>query len=179
MDMPLRQPLPARRSGSRKPVEQTAMNLVRRSLFKLAGSVIAIAAAGAISMLRPMQAWAATWNKAGFDSKALADVLKTLGATAATESRDIVITAPDIAENSALVPVEVTSRIPNTQSVSVIAEKNPFPLVAIIEFFNGSEPYAYVRIKMGQTSNVWAVVKADGKFYTAKKEVKITVGGCG
>ena len=155
------------------------MNISRRTFLKLTGGAGAFAAAFAAGLVASGQAWAATWNKAGFDSKALADVLKTLGATAATESRDIVITAPDIAENSALVPVEVTSRIPNTQSVSVIAEKNPFPLVATIELFNGSEPYAYVRIKMGQTSNVWAVVKADGKFYTAKKEVKITVGGCG
>ena len=106
-------------------------------------------------------------------------MLKSLGAAGAAESKDIVITAPDIAENGAVVPVAVTSRIPNTQSISIIAEKNPFPLAATFDVANGGEPYAYVRIKMGETSNVRAVVKADGKFYTAVKEVKVTVGGCG
>ncbi len=152
------------------------MNILRRSFLKLAGSVAALAAAG---LLRSAGAWAADWNKGGFESRALADVYKALGATGAVESKDIVITAPDIAENSTVVPVEVTSRIPGTQSIYIIAEKNPFPLVATVDLANGSEPYTYVRIKMGDTSNVRALVKAGGKFFTAAKEVKITVGGCG
>ena len=106
-------------------------------------------------------------------------MLKSLGATGAADSKDIVITAPDIAENGAVVPVEVTSRIPNTEAISIVAEKNPFPLAATFDLANGGEPYTYVRIKMGETSNVRAVVKAGGRFYTAVKEVKITVGGCG
>jgi sulfur-oxidizing protein SoxY len=155
------------------------MNPLRRSLLKLtaaAGSLGALAAAG---LLKSTQVAAAAWNKAGFESKALSETLKSLGATAAVESRDIVITAPDIAENSAVVPIEVVSRIPNTLSISIIAEKNPFPLVATLEFANGAEPFAYVRIKMGQTANVRAVVNAGGKFFTAAREVKITIGGCG
>jgi sulfur-oxidizing protein SoxY len=96
-----------------------------------------------------------------------------------SESRDIAITAPDIAENGAVVPIAITSRIPNTESISIVAEKNPFPLTATFDVSNGAEPYASVRIKMGQTSNVRAIVKADGKFYTTAKEVKVTVGGCG
>ena len=155
------------------------MNVARRTFLKLTGGAGALAAAFAAGLVSSSRVLAANWNKAGFESKALADVMKSLGATGATESKDIIITAPDIAENSALVPIEITSRIPNTQSISVIAEKNPFPLVATMELFSGSEPYAYVRIKMGQTSNVWAVVKADGKYFTTRKEVKITVGGCG
>ena len=152
------------------------MNIVRRSFIKLAGSVGALGAAG---LLGSTGAWAAGWNKAGFESKAVGDVIKALGATGAVESKDIVITAPDIAENGAVVPVEVTSRIPGTQSISIIAEKNPFPLAASVELANGSEPYTYVRIKMGDTSNVRAIVKAGGKFYTAAKEIKVTIGGCG
>lgn len=148
------------------------MNPIRRTLIQF----VALAAAG---LLKTTQAAAAVWNKAGFESKATADVLKSLGAANAAESRDIVITAPDIAENGAVVPIEVVSRIPNTQSISIIAEKNPFPLAATMAFTNGAEPYAYVRIKMGQTSNVRAVVNAGGKFFTAVKEVKITIGGCG
>jgi len=77
------------------------------------------------------------------------------------------------------VPIAVTSKIPGTQQISIVAEKNPFPLAATFDVINGGEGYVSTRIKMGQTSDVWAVVKADGKFYAAKKEVKITVGGCG
>ena len=152
---------------------------LRRTFMKFTGTLGALTAVAAAGLLRSTQAAAAVWNKAGFESKAVTDALKTLGASSVAESRDIFITAPDIAENGAVVPIEVISRIPNTQSISIIAEKNPFPLAATADFANGAEPYAYVRIKMGQTSNVRAVVKADGKFFTAAKEVKITVGGCG
>jgi sulfur-oxidizing protein SoxY len=155
---------------------------LRRTFLKLTGALGVVSALGTLAaagLLKTTQAAAAVWNKSGFESKAVADALKSLGAGSAAESRDIVITAPDIAENGAVVPIEVVSRIPNTQSISIIAEKNPFPLAATADLANGAEPYAYVRIKMGQTSNVRAVVKADGKFFTAAKEVKITVGGCG
>ena len=159
------------------------MNPIRRSFLKITGASLgtlsALAAVAAAGLLKTTQAAAAVWNKSGFESKAVTEAIKSLGASNAADSRDIVITAPDIAENGAVVPVEVTSRIPNTQSIAIIAEKNPFPLAATMEFANGAEPYAYVRIKMGQTSNVRAIVKADGKFFTATKEVKITVGGCG
>jgi len=148
-------------------------------LLKLTASVGSLGALAAAGLLKSTPATAAVWNKAGFESKALGEALKALGASGAAESRDIVITAPDIAENGAVVPIEVVSRIPNTQSISILAEKNPFPLAATLEFANGAEPYAYVRIKMGQTSNLRVVVQAGGKFFTAAKEVKITIGGCG
>ena len=152
------------------------MNRTRRSLLKFAAGAGAL---GASALFATRAVFAAPWNKPAFESKALNDALKGLGASNMIESRDISITAPDIAENGAVVPVAVTSKIPNTQSISVIAEKNPFPLAATFDVANGAEPYASVRIKMGQTSNVRAVVKADGKFYTSVKEVKVTVGGCG
>ena len=155
------------------------MKETRRTFLRLAAAAGAVTAAAAAGLVRTREAWAQSWNKTAFESKAVAEVLKSLGATGAAESRDIVITAPDIAENGAVVPVEITSRIAGTQGIFVIAEKNPFPLVATVELANGSEPYTYVRIKMGETSNVRAVVKADGKFYTAAKEVKVTIGGCG
>ena len=155
------------------------MNIARRTFLKLAGGAGALAAAFAAGLVASGQAWAATWNKAGFESKALADVMKSLGATGAAESRDIVITAPDIAENGAVVPVAITSKLPNTQQISIVAEKNPFPLAATFDVSGGGEGYVSARIKMGQTSDVWAVVKADGKYFTARKEVKVTVGGCG
>ena len=130
-------------------------------------------------LLNPPSAGAASWNKQGFEAKAFGDAVKNLGAANMIESKDIAITAPDIAENGAVVPIAITSKIPNTESISVLAEKNPFPLAATFDVSNGAEPYASVRIKMGQTSNVRAIVKADGKFYTIAKEVKVTVGGCG
>jgi sulfur-oxidizing protein SoxY len=142
----------------------------------MAGATGALAAAG---LLAPVRALAAAWNKSGFEAKAAADAIRNLGATQLIDSKDILITAPDIAENGAVVPIAVTSRIPNTQSISIIAEKNPFPLAATFDMGNGADGYASVRIKMGQTSDVRVVVKADGKFYTAAKEVKVTVGGCG
>ena len=155
------------------------MNIMRRSFLKLAGSIGALATVGAAGLLRSVETWAATWNKSGFESKAVTDVLNSLGATGASESKDIVITAPEIAENGAVVPVSVFSKIPNTQQISIVAEKNPFPLAATFDVAGGGEGYVSTRLKMGQTSDVWAVVKAGGRYYVAKKEVKITVGGCG
>ena len=155
------------------------MNNVRRSLLKVTGSAIAIAAAGAAGMLRPMRGWAAPWNKAGFESKALADALKSLGAANASESRDIAITAPDIAENGAVVPIAVTSRIPGTQQISIVSEKNPFPLAGKFEFSEGALPFVRLNVKMGETSDVRVIAEAGGRRYTATKEIKVTIGGCG
>ncbi|MES2562886.1 MAG: thiosulfate oxidation carrier protein SoxY [Pseudomonadota bacterium] len=152
------------------------MNHRRRFLIAAARGGGALATAG---LFASAVAHAATWNKQGFDAKAYNDAVKGLGAANLIESRDITITAPDIAENGAVVPVAVTSKIPNTQSIAIIAEKNPFPLAATFDVTSGLEPYASVRLKLGQTSNVRAIVKADGKFYTTAKEVKVTVGGCG
>ncbi len=151
------------------------MNQLRRTFLKLSGAALAIGA----GLLKSGAALATVWNKAAFESKVVADALKNLGATNLIESKDITITAPDIAENGAVVPIAVTSKIPNTQSISIIAEKNPFPLSSTFDIANGAEGYVSTRIKMGETSNLRAVVKADGKFYTAAKEVKITIGGCG
>lgn len=155
------------------------MNNLRRTFLKVSGSLGALTVATASGLLKIGQAWAAPWNKSAFESKAVADILKNLGASNLIESKDITITAPDIAENGAIVPVAVTSKIPNTQSIAIIAEKNPFPLAASFDIMGGGEGYVSTRLKMGQTSDVRAVVKADGKFYTAAKEVKVTVGGCG
>lgn len=155
------------------------MKLLRRDFLKLAGQAGALAIATTAGLLKSGAAWAAPWNKNAFESKAVADILKNLGASNLIDSKDIVITAPDIAENGAIVPVAVTSKIPNTQSISIIAEKNPFPLAASFDLMAGGDSYVSTRLKMGQTSDVRAVVKADGKFYTTVKEVKVTVGGCG
>jgi sulfur-oxidizing protein SoxY len=155
------------------------MKHLRRRFLKFAGGSGLLFAAAAAGLLKTGLALAAPWNKNAFESKTAADAIKNLGASNLIESKDIIITAPDIAENGAIVPVAVTSRIPNTQSIAIIAEKNPFPLAASVDFSGGGEGYVSTRLKMGQTSDVRAIVKADGKFYTAVKEVKVTVGGCG
>jgi sulfur-oxidizing protein SoxY len=155
------------------------MNDFRRTFLKVSGGVGALAIAAVSGVLKSGQAWASSWNQSAFSSKAVADALKSMGVSNPVESKDIVITAPDIAENGAVVPVAVTSKIPNTQSISILAEKNPFPLAATFDVSGGGEGYVSTRLKMGQTSNVRAIVKADGKFYTAAKEVKVTIGGCG
>ena len=151
----------------------------RRTLVKCAGAIGAVTVGLATGLIKPSNAVAAQRNTVGFESKAMSEAVKALGAGTAVESREILITAPEIAENGAVVPVAVTSKIANTQQISIIAEKKPRPLLATFDVSSGSEGYISTRIKMGETSNVWAVVKADGKFYSAKKEVKITVGGCG
>lgn len=155
------------------------MKYIRRNFLKLSGSTGAVMLAAAAGLLKAGTAFAAPWNKSAFESKAASDAIKNLGASDLIESKDIMITAPDIAENGAIVPVAVTSKIPNTSNISIVAEKNPFPLAASFDIGAGGEGYVSTRVKMGQTSNVRAIVKADGKFYTAVKEIKVTVGGCG
>ncbi len=150
----------------------------RRDFIRLSGVFAAMAAAG---LLSAEQAFAQqqAWNKAAFEAKTLDETVKALGGTTAAQSGDIVITAPDIAENGAVVPVGVTSKIPNTQNVYILVEKNPNSLAAGFGIPAGTEANVATRVKMAQTSNVHAVVKADNKFYVATKEVKVTLGGCG
>lgn len=156
------------------------MDALRRTLLKGAGATGVLTAAIAAGLLKPSQVLAAEWNRAAFDAKDVAGALKAAGAGNAAESKEIVIRAPDIAENGAVVPVEIVSNIPNTISLAVVVDKNPFPLTTAFDFANGAVPEMALRVKMGQTSLVEALAKtSDGKFYIAKKEVKVTVGGCG
>lgn len=149
------------------------MNPLRRTVLKSTFTLAAIAG------LLPTRVFAAEWNKAAFESKSVADSLKGLGLGGAIDSKDIIIKAPEIAESGNNVQIEVTSNIPGTQSIAILAEKNPSPLTAQFELSNGAEGYISTRIKMSQTSNVRVMVKAGGKVYTAAKEVKVTIGGCG
>lgn len=164
---------------TRRVPEEITMHPLRRRLLNALGAALPLALAAGAGVLRAGNALAATWNKTGFEAKAAPDALKSLGVTGAQASKDITLTTPDIAENGAQVPVTVTSKIPNTQSISIIVEKNPFPLSSTFEFSSGADGYVSTKLKLGQTSNVVAIVKADGKYFTATKEVKVTIGGCG
>ena len=154
------------------------MNALRRNVLKSAAGASAVAVAVAAGLLKPTQAMAA-WNKAAFEAKNVVDAMKGIGATNPADSKDIVIKAPDIAENGAVVPVEVTSRIAGTSSIAILAEKNAQPMIGEFNLSGGAEGFISTRIKMGQTSLVRAVVNAGGKTYTTAKEVKVTIGGCG
>ena len=155
------------------------MDRSRRKVLKGTGSAAVLGLAFAAGLFRSGGAWAQGWNKAAFETKSLNDAVKAMGGSAATESKDIVITSPDIAENGAVVPFTIASKVPRTESMALLVEKNPNILAASFNIPDGTEPWVNTRVKMGQTSNVIVLVKADGKFYYAAKEVKVTLGGCG
>lgn len=155
------------------------MDRSRRIALKGAGMSGVLAAGLATGLLRPTVAHAVAWNKSAFEATTVADALKSLQIGTPAESTDIAIKAPDIAENGAVVPIEITSKIPDTQSITVLIDKNPFPYVGTFDVSQGALPYVHVRVKMGETSNVRVVVAANGKTYQAAKEIKVTIGGCG
>jgi sulfur-oxidizing protein SoxY len=155
------------------------MNILRRNVLKSAGAASVVSVAMAAGLLKSGAVFAADWNKAAFDAKALDAAMSAMGLSGAAASGDITVKAPDIAENGAVVPVEITSAIAGTESIAIFGEKNSLPLIAAFHFANGAQGYVSTRIKMGATSNVRAVVKAGGKLYSAAKEVKVTIGGCG
>lgn len=154
------------------------MNALRRNVLKSAAGAGTVAVAVAAGLLKPTMALAGA-PRTAFEAKSVGDALKGMGASGAADSKDITIKAPDIAENGAVVPVEVTSGIAGTTAIAIIAEKNATPLVADFDLLNGAQGFISTRIKMGQTSLIRAVVTAGGKTFTAAKEVKVTIGGCG
>jgi len=144
------------------------MKNTRRSLLAALG----------VLLLKPLAALAA-WNEQAFGAKSTADALKSLGAPSAATSKDIVIEAPQIAENGAVVPIEVSSNIPGTSSIAVLIENNPFPLAGRFEFKDGALPFVKLNVKMGETSDVRVLAEAGGKHSVATREIKVTIGGCG
>ncbi len=155
------------------------MNTNRRSFLKSSVTASAIGIAVGAGLISP-RAVLAAWPKAAFQATDVNSALSAaLGASNASPSGDIKLKAPDIAENGAVVPVTVTSKIAGTESISIIVAKNATPLAATFNLASNTEGFISTRIKMGKTSDVVAVIKAGGKLYTAKKEVKVTIGGCG
>jgi len=154
------------------------MNQSRRDELKAGAGMGLFGLLVSAGLMKPEIA-RAEWNKVAFEAKTLEDALKAMGASDAAESGDVVITAADIAENGAVVPVGVTSKMGGTQQIAILVEKNPAALAASFMIPEGTVADISTRVKMGQTSNVYAVVKAGDKFYMAKKEIKVTLGGCG
>ncbi len=147
----------------------------RRETLKQSAVVAGLlASAGLI----PQQA--AAYEAAAFAAKTAGDVAKALGAAAPVESKDVTIGGPDIAENGAVVPLSASTTLPNVKRVLILVEKNPAAMVAMFNVGDAVEANFATRAKMGQSSDVYAVaITADGKAYYAKKEVKVTLGGCG
>jgi sulfur-oxidizing protein SoxY len=154
------------------------MNLQRRQALKASATVAGLLAAAGYWPAAHAQAGA--FNRAAFDAKSVADVAKALGAAAPVESRDITVNAPDIAENGAVVPLGAATTIAGARRVLLLVEKNPNALAGAFDVSDSVEANFATRVKMGQTSNVFAVVlTADNKAFFAQKEVKVTLGGCG
>lgn len=160
-------------------IEKTTFEL-RRRLLKggaSAGLLLPLLAAG---MLKPTQLLAAEWKRGAFTAQNVGEALKAMGAGTPVETRDITINAPEIAENGVKVDIEISSSLSNTRSIAVIADKNPMPLCAVLDFAGNVLPFARVQLKLAETTRVRAIVKtADGKSHVAFKEVKVTLGGCG
>lgn len=152
------------------------MDALRRNVLEAAAGVGALSVAAAAGLLRPGQVLA-DWNQAAFDARKVADSLAAIGALNASDSQDIMLNVPDIAENSASVPVEIAVSMPDVDSIYILAEKNVYPLIVGFKLvdFGG---FMSTRIKMGQTAAVRVVVKASGKVWTTAKEVKASIRGC-
>jgi sulfur-oxidizing protein SoxY len=148
----------------------------RRELITRSAAVAALLAGAGILPAHAQSAW----NKAAFDGKSIDEVIKGLGIAKPVESKDISFTAPDIAENGAVVPIAVSTALPNVKRIAFLVEKNPTTLAGVFDFTDAVETSVSTRIKMQQTSNVLAIaMTGDGKVLFAQKEVKVTLGGCG
>ncbi len=156
------------------------MQYTRRNFLQTStggAALLALVAAG----LLPQSALAAEHveKRAQFNGKTLDEVVKALGGSAAQQSAEIQLKAPEIAENGATVPVEITSKLPGTKSISILSEKNPHALSATFQIPDGTEPYVSTRVKIAETSKLYALVQTDKGYFYTDQVVKVTLGGCG
>lgn len=150
--------------------------LNRRAMLTHSAKVAALLAT---TGLLPHPAHAA-YNSAAFEVKTMAELVKVLGGSTPAESKDVTITGPDIAENGAVVPVGVSTALPGVKKLLILVEKNPSVLSAMFDVSDAVDANFSTRVKMGQSSNVYAVaLMGDGKVLFAQKEIKVTLGGCG
>ncbi len=154
------------------------INMERRKALKTGGGLGLLGLFTAIGLIRPGMAWA-KYEASAFDAKSMAETLDALGVVTPESNLSVHLTVPEIAENGAVVPVSVASFLEHTEQIYILVEKNPNVLAANFVFPDGTESFVTTRVKMRETSSVIALVKANGKFYRATKEVKVTAGGCG
>ena len=154
----------------------------RRLMLSRSAQVAAmLAAVGLLPGLAQAQAQAAgAFNAPAFSAKTMAELMKAVGGAAPTESKDVTVTGPDIAENGAVVPIGAATSLPGVKRLLILVEKNPSMLTAMFDVTDAIDANISTRVKMGQSSNVIAVAMMnDGKVLFAQKEVKVTLGGCG
>jgi len=150
-----------------------------RREFLAAGALLAALTAAGSRAADLVQPAAPGWNRAAFEAKTVADALRALGVEVARDGVELELSAPEIAEDGAVVPVIVQSRAAGTREIHILVDKNPFSLAASFFFPDGTEPFLSTRIKMAETSNVVALALAGGQAYLSRKQVKVTIGGCG
>ena len=160
------------------------MNITRRAFLQAGASGTALLLVSATGLMPGIAAaatnpLAAGDNRKAFEVTTFDEVLKELGGSSAAQSADIVLQAPPIAENGAVVPLVITSKLPNTKMIAIISEKNPHALTAAFHIPEGTEPYIMTRVKIAETSNVRALVQTDKGFFYTEQLVKVTLGGCG
>jgi len=151
----------------------------RRQFINHGTTVLGLAVSAGIIPAGAFAQSATGWNKTAFEAKSLADVVKALGGASATASNDIVLNAPEIAENGAVVRMSFESKMPGTTMLALLVEKNPAAMSASFDVPEGAIANFATNVKMGQTSNVYALAKVGDKYFYAMKEVKVTLGGCG
>lgn len=153
--------------------------LTRRTFLQATLGTGVLALAASAGLLTPTRVFAAAWPKVAFDAKTIDEALKDLyGATGAADSKAITIKAPIQAENGSVVPISVSTTLPNVEAIGIMVEKNAQPLIANVQL-SGAEGYFSARMKMGKTSDVKVYVKSAGKLHMASQQIKVTVGGCG
>lgn len=154
------------------------MHSRRKFLKTTSWTALSLAVAG--GWLVPADALAGDWNQAAFEAKSVADVIKALGLSGPPKESDaITLTAPDIAENGAVVPVSVSSTLAGAQRIAILIEKNPSTLAAQFSLMPGADAAITTRVKVGQSTDIYGLVLAGDQLYFTKKEVKVTLGGCG
>ena len=157
------------------------LEFARRTLLKglAAGSLAGLGLIDSLILSRAMAADAAVWPQDAFKQKSEADALKALYGKSAEASDKVTLDAPEIAENGAVVPIAVSSALPKVTGIAILVLENPFTLAAAYKIPEGTQAAVASRLKMAKTTKVVGIVEADGKLYSATKEVKVTVGGCG
>ena len=152
----------------------------RRHFLATSSGATALALAASAGLVPAHAQTAPVWNKTAFESKSLAEAVKALGGSGApVESKELVLQAPEIAENGSVVRVGAQSNIAGTTQLALVVEKNPSVLAAVFDIPEGTDANMSTNVKMGQSSNVYALATVGDKFFYAAKEVKVTLGGCG
>ena len=155
------------------------MDTTRRIILKASMAASTLAVAAGANLLTPTTVFAA-WPAKAFEARKMDAAMNAIsGKARPTASSDIKVDAPDIAENGAVVSVKVTTTLPKVESMSVYVPVNAFPLSASYILSSQMDTSISGRIKMAKTADIVAIVKSNGKLYTAKKAVKVTLGGCG